>query len=74
MHMKTRFYAALLAMFCWLDAGAAVTLGNQTSFYPRLLRLSTENRLIASFDYGNTQSTVWESTSSGARRRSARLT
>ena len=39
--MQIRFYAVLFALLCWLlDAGAAVTLGNQTSFYPRMLRLS----------------------------------
>lgn len=64
--MKTRFFAALLALLCWLDVHAAVTLGSQSSFYPRLLRLSTENRLIAAFDYGNTQSTIWDSTDNGA--------
>jgi hypothetical protein len=68
--MKTRIFALLLAMFCWLDAGAAVTLGNQSSFYPRMIRLAANgvanNRLIASFDYGNTQSTVWESNNNGA--------
>jgi hypothetical protein len=67
--MKTRIFALLLAMFCWLDATAAVTLGNQASYYPRMIRLAANgaanNRLIASFDYGNTKSTIWESTNNG---------
>lgn len=65
--MQIRFYAVLFALLCWLlDAGAAVTLGNQTSFYPRMLRLSANAHLVASFDYGNTQSTIWDSADNGA--------
>jgi len=65
--MQIRFYAVLFAMLCWLtNAGAAVTLGSQTSFYPRMLRLSSNAHLIASFDYGNTQSTIWDSADNGA--------
>ncbi|MBV6319404.1 RICIN domain-containing protein [Duganella violaceipulchra] len=64
--MKTRILALLLTLFCWLDAGAAVTLGNQTSFYPRMLRLASNGHLLASFDYGTTQSTIWDSSNNGA--------
>ncbi len=42
--MNTRLFALLFTLFCWLDAGAAVTLGNQTSFYPRMLRLAARRR------------------------------
>ncbi|KQV33850.1 RICIN domain-containing protein [Massilia sp. Root335] len=65
--MQIRFYAVLFAMLCWLSgASAAVTLGNQTSFYPRMLRLGSNAHLVASFDYGNTQSTIWDSADNGA--------
>ncbi len=65
--MQIRFHAVLLMLLCWLGgAHAAVTLGNQTSFYPRLLRLNSNGHLVASFDYGTTQSTIWDSADNGA--------
>jgi hypothetical protein len=70
-HLFLRLLFGLIACCAGLaDAGASVTLGNQASYYPRMLRLAANGaangRLIASFDYGNTQSTIWESTNSGA--------
>jgi hypothetical protein len=70
-HLFFRLLLGLIACCaCVADAGASVTLGNQASYYPRMLRLgangAADGRLIASFDYGNTQSTIWESTNSGA--------
>ncbi|RZI59499.1 MAG: hypothetical protein EOP37_11475 [Rubrivivax sp.] len=49
---------------------AETVLGNQDSFYPRMIRLAASGgangRLIASYDLGGAQSLIYESTNQGA--------